>query len=183
MGTRGPTARPLQSAPEGVGQGDEWLEPADDEQLEDLSPEERGAKKAATGDVAEFVAKTAPGGNAQWKRLEASAIGAARGEVEAQRQSYADEGLTMVGRPRVVKTSVRSIDASSSPRTVVLDVCIDSSKVDVLDQNGRSVGERLYRPDGAVLHVYELTEGDGGWQVSRHAIPADSTCDKGTEDQ
>lgn len=170
-----------QSAAADPAAGESWLEPDPEQELEDLSAPEKRASKAARNDAGDFVERSTPGKPAGWRQLRGEAVGAARGEIEAMRQSYADEGLTLVGRPRVVSTTLRSIDAKSSPATVVLDVCIDASGVDVLDQNGQSVGDRLYRPKAPVLHVYQLREVDGEWRVSRHAIPADSTCDQKTD--
>lgn len=166
----------------GAATDDAWLEPDPERELENLSPGERRASKAAQENAGDFVRRSTPGKPSGWRQLRSETVGAARGEIEAMRQSYADEGLTLVGRPRVVSTELRSIDDESEPRTVVLDVCIDASDVDVLDSNGESVGDRLYRPDAPVLHVYELRQADGEWLISRHAIPADSTCEKKTEE-
>jgi hypothetical protein len=71
---------------------------------------------------------------------------------------------------------VQSIDLAASPPTAMLEVCIDTSDLDVLDANGESVADQLYRPDHPVMHLYGAVYLDGLWRLSTHQIPDGATC-------
>ena len=108
--------------------------------------------------------------------LDAVTTGFVQGELEALAAERKEQGFRQVGASRVVSTSVRSVDLDATPATIVLNACIDSSDVDVLDENGNSLKESLYNPGHPVLHVYSAVRIDGAWKMSTHDIPDDDNA-------
>lgn len=108
--------------------------------------------------------------------LEAVATGFVAGEIEALASERKHMGYTQVGEATVTSVNVRSIDLAADPPAALLEVCIDTSDLDVLDPNGDSVADQLYRPDHPVMHLYGAVFLDGIWKVSTHEIPDGASC-------
>jgi len=115
-------------------------------------------------------------GNGGTAGLAAIATGFVRGELEALAAERADLGYKQVGAAKITSKKVQSIDLAASPPTVVLEVCIDVSKIDILDSNGKSMKGLLYKPGVPVKHVYGAQYLDGLWKISTHDIPDNDPC-------
>ncbi len=141
--------------------------------------DEASSEQAAVASVEALVTATnevlqrADGGT---EGLDAVAVGFVKGEVEALALERSKMGYTQVGQARITSTTVDSIDLAAAPPTAQLSVCIDTSDIDVLDANGDSVADQLYRPGHPVLNRYGLVYTDGLWRVSTHDIPDGATC-------
>jgi len=108
--------------------------------------------------------------------LDTVATGFVRGELEALAAERADFGYTQVGVATITSKEVLSVDLAASPPTVVLEVCIDTSKIDILDPNGKSMKGLLYNPGVPVKHIYGAQHLDGLWKISTHDIPDNDPC-------
>ncbi|MCE0486012.1 hypothetical protein [Ornithinimicrobium sediminis] len=108
--------------------------------------------------------------------LELIADGWVRGELEAMALERSHDGMTQVGEAHVVSVEATEVDLEADPPRLVLNVCLDTSDIDVLDASGQSMGDLMYQPDHPVLHVYGAEFEDGRWRVTTHDIPASSTC-------
>lgn len=105
--------------------------------------------------------------------LEQVAGGAYLAAVRAAAAEYTDLGWRQTGTPRVDSLEIVEEDLTGTPPTVVAEVCIDSSEVDVLDEGGSLRGAGT--PDRSLnLLTFELT--DGTWRVVTQSFPADPDC-------
>lgn len=124
-------------------------------------------------DATNEVLQRADGGT---EGIESVATGFVAGEVQALALEREQLGYTQVGEATVTSAEVRSLDLAADPPTALLEVCIDTSDLDVLDPNGDSVADQLYRPDHPVMHLYGAVYTDGLWRVSTHEIPDGASC-------
>jgi hypothetical protein len=124
-------------------------------------------------DATNEVLQRADGGT---EGIESVATGFVEGELQALASERKHMGYTQVGEATVASVNVRSIELAANPPTALLEVCIDSSDLDVLDPNGDSVADQLYRPDHPVMHLYGAVFMDGIWKVSTHEIPDGASC-------
>lgn len=124
-------------------------------------------------DATNEVLQRADGGT---EGIESVATGFVAGEVQALALEREQLGYTQVGEATVTSAKVRSLDLAADPPTALLEVCIDTSDLDVLDPNGDSVADQLYRPDHPVMHLYGAVYTDGLWRVSTHEIPDGANC-------
>lgn len=108
--------------------------------------------------------------------LEEVAGGFVWGELQALATERERMGYKQIGKAVITSTTTRSIDLAASPPTVVLDVCVDASGIDVVDANGASVGDLLYRSDTPTLNVYGAQYIDGLWKITTHDIPDSAPC-------
>ena len=108
--------------------------------------------------------------------LDAVATGFVEGEVEALAIERERMGYRQVGDAVVTNVTVRSMDLTTDPPTAVLEVCIDTGSLDVVDPNGTSVADQLYQPGHPVLHLYGAVFTDGLWRLSTHEIPDGAAC-------
>lgn len=143
--------------------------------------DETASVEAASAAVASVVAAgnqisiRADGGVAG---LESVASGFVWGELQSLAVERQQLGYTQVGEATITRTSVQSIDLDAPLPIVELAVCIDSSSVDVLDANGRSLEGLLYTSEGSVLNIYGANFIDGTWKITTHTIPDNSTCEQ-----
>lgn len=119
------------------------------------------------------VLQRADGG---FEGIESIATGFVEGELQALAIEREKMGYRQVGEASVSSVAVRDIDLTASPPVALLEVCIDTSDLDVVDSNGTSVADQLYRPDHPVLHLYGAVFIDGLWRLSTHEIPDGATC-------
>jgi hypothetical protein len=119
------------------------------------------------------VLQRADGG---FEGIESVATGFVEGELQALAIERERMGYRQVGEASVTGVTIRSIDLTASPPVALLEVCIDTSDLDVVDSNGTSVADQLYRPDRPVLHLYGAVFIDGLWRLSTHEIPDGATC-------
>ena len=110
------------------------------------------------------------------KELETVAIGAQLNAVQTLVQRQRDEGQRQTGTTAISELKVQSVtldnsdpDAGKVP-TVVIDVCWDVTKVDVLDKSGESIVSPD-RPDTGwtrytVANYEYAADPTGGWRVA-----------------
>lgn len=110
------------------------------------------------------------------KKLETVAIGAQLNAVQTLVQRQRDQGQRQTGTTAISELKVQSVtldnsdpDASKVP-TVVIDVCWDVTKVDVLDKSGESIVSPD-RPDTGwtrytVANYEYAADPTGGWRVA-----------------
>ena len=120
------------------------------------------------------ILQRADGGTAG---LENVAAGFVWGELQAQATEREKLGYKQVGAATVVSTTVRALDLAASPPAAEIGVCIDSSKVDVIDTNGNSLSGLLYKPGTPTLNVYGAQYLDGHWKLVTHDIPDNAPCE------
>lgn len=120
------------------------------------------------------ILQRADGGTAG---LENVADGFVWGELQAQATEREKLGYKQVGAATVVSTTVRALDLAASPPAAEIGVCIDSSKVDVIDANGNSLSGLLYQPGTPTLNVYGAQYLDGRWKLVTHDIPDNAPCE------
>ncbi|MET0932858.1 MAG: hypothetical protein ABWX56_04035 [Mycetocola sp.] len=107
---------------------------------------------------------------------ETVATGFVLGELQALAAERKELGYKQVGDAKVTEVTVASVDLAADPPTMVLNVCVDVSDVDVLDENGKSLKDRLYNPGRPVLHTYGAQHIDGLWKLATHDIPDNGEC-------
>jgi hypothetical protein len=150
----------------------------------DVPPEqELGGRSESVQDASEVVTVLVEAQNEILQRadggvegLELIADGWVKGELEAMALERSHAGLTQVGEARVVSVEATDVDLRADPPVLVLEVCLDTSDIDVLDASGQSVGDLLYRPGHPVRHLYGAEFVDGRWKVTTHDIPTSSSC-------
>lgn len=110
------------------------------------------------------------------KKLDTVAIGAQLNAVQTLVQRQRDQGQRQTGTTAISELKVQSVtldnsdpDAGKVP-TVVIDVCWDVSKVDVLDKSGKSIVSPN-RPDTGwtrytVANYDYAADPSGGWRVA-----------------
>ncbi|GAA4100115.1 hypothetical protein GCM10023066_45650 [Nocardioides kongjuensis] len=110
------------------------------------------------------------------KELETVAIGAQLNAVQTLVQRQRDQGQRQTGTTAISELKVQSVtldnsdpDAGKVP-TVVIDVCWDVTKVDVLDKSGKSIVSPD-RPDTGwtrytVANYEYAADPTGGWRVA-----------------
>lgn len=100
------------------------------------------------------------------------AAGAALQGLLAQRSEYAQSNYHVEGRPRIV--SQRIISAGSHPPRVVVEACVDNSRVHVVDSSGHRVpGQNA--PD-QVRNEYTVTRRGGAWVVVKSGFASNPVC-------
>lgn len=110
------------------------------------------------------------------KRLKKVATSTQLGAVQTLLRRQHGQGQRQVGTTAINKLTVQSVNLDNSDRsagkvpTVVIDVCWDVSKVDVLDKSGASIVSPN-RPDTgwtrySVANYEYATDPTGGWRVA-----------------
>lgn len=98
--------------------------------------------------------------------------GAALHELLAQRAEYAQSNYRVVGAARVVSQKI--ISSKAHPPRVVVEACVDNSKVHVVDKNGHRVPGQ--NAPHRVRNEYTLAQRGGRWVVIRAAFASDPVC-------
>lgn len=185
FGTPGGAPPPVaaETAPPQVDDGDDEIEPAEPLAVPDAEPVPLGdeassakAADAAVTAVLEAGAEIAQRADGDTEGLENIATGFVQGELQALADERAELRFTQVGEAKVVSVTTRSVDLTADPPTVILDVCIDASGIDVLDENGNSQKDRMYNPGFPTLHSYGAQYIDGLWKIATHEIPDSAPC-------
>lgn len=107
---------------------------------------------------------------------EAIATGFVLGEIQAKAREQLDLGYTQVGEAVITSITASDVKLDGAPPTMTLTVCIDVSKIDVLDAAGNSLEGSLYNPGHPVAHVYGAEFIGDTWKISSHDIPDQQAC-------
>lgn len=144
-------------------------------------PEPDGPDGAISGQVASDTLKTVL--ENQGRLLETPeattgapplVTGAYASALEAQRAEFADMGWTQVGTPRVISLDILEEHPEETPPRAVIRACVDSSDVDILDENGDSLKNEGTPSRSASL--YTLVQTDGTWSVDETTFAEDPDC-------
>lgn len=107
--------------------------------------------------------------------VERTADGSALQEVVASLTEFEHQGWEQRGVPVVVGEPVSAPLPAEDGEAVRVTVCLDSSRVTVVDRDGNVV--RGAQKDRRALHNYDLFRHPGqSWQVVQHGFPDDPTC-------
>ncbi|MET0714519.1 MAG: hypothetical protein ABWY57_06370 [Mycetocola sp.] len=149
--------------------------PAEPQPLGDEAESAEAADVAITA-VVEATAEIAQRADGDTEGIELITTGFVQGERQAMAEEREQLGYKQIGEATITSVTTREIDLTATPPTVILDVCIDASKIDVVDENGNSLKDRMYNPGGPVLHTYGAQYIDGLWKIATHEIPDSAPC-------
>ena len=102
------------------------------------------------------------------------ATGSALDAAMAQAAEFADNGWQQTGAPRIVESRIVKDERDEDPQRVVVLACVDSSEVDVVDDEGNSVRHGNY-PDRSRM-LFTLVRDEDRWLVSEESFPANPDC-------
>lgn len=106
-------------------------------------------------------------------QLEAAATGTALDQYLATATEYALAGWHVEGTSTVVGTPrIADGDYTGQPAKI-LEVCLDSSQVKVLDANGNTVSAPQFTRS---LNIFTLVEENGAWKIASHDFPNNADC-------
>lgn len=107
--------------------------------------------------------------------LDMSALltGVALEDFENQRQEWAVTKLHQVGKAKIVSTVIEPTD---DPTAVVARVCVDSSAVEVRDENDAVVNSDIPRDEQRSLMLTTFRLEDGTWKLAERSFPDDPHC-------
>lgn len=106
-------------------------------------------------------------------QLEAAATGTALDQYLATATEYALAGWHVEGTSTVVGTPrIADGDYMGQPAKI-LEVCLDSSQVKVLDANGNTVSAPQFTRS---LNIFTLVEENGAWKIASHNFPNNADC-------
>ncbi|WP_045257567.1 hypothetical protein [Microbacterium hydrocarbonoxydans] len=108
--------------------------------------------------------------------IESIATGWVLGELQSHAREQFDLGYKQVGSAVVTSVTPTAVDLAATPATITLKVCVDVSKVDVLDASGNSMKNSLYNPGRPVAHIYGAVFENDTWKISSHDIPDIQDC-------
>ena len=141
----------------------------------DEKADTKAAASAAATPVAEVVTvtnKVPADPDALPRELENYTGGFVEGEIRALAAERKSLGYTQVGTAVITSITTRKAKLDGDPPTITLNVCIDSSGIDIFDANGVSLKASLYNPGHPVLNVYGAQYTGGSWKITTHALPA-----------
>lgn len=135
---------------------------------------ERASKTADV--VVKSMNQIAKRGDGKAAGIDRLATGFVLGELQAQAQEQKDLGLRQIGEARVTSVKATAVKLKSPKPSMTLTVCIDVSKVDVVNTAGQSLKKSLYNPGRPVKHIYGAEFIDNVWKIATHDIPDTQDC-------
>ncbi|MCQ1957257.1 hypothetical protein NNX39_12180 [Arthrobacter sp. zg-Y826] len=104
------------------------------------------------------------------------ADGSALGELTGQFEEFQDNGWIQSGPAEVLSVqAVEDLEAEGGPIRR-LSICIDSSAMELKDQDGQVLLGATEPGSRKSLNYYDLQERDGTWKVVSHSFPDDPAC-------
>lgn len=105
----------------------------------------------------------------------AIATGSALGELTAQFEEFQDNNWTLKGSPELAVKGIEdlAVDGAALRR---VSICVDSSAVELKDQDGLVLVAAAAPGTRTALNFYDLQEQNGTWLVVSHSFPDDPTC-------
>lgn len=156
----GPSTEPSKSEPEVTGSKAEALDPK----------KVRAAAKSAMTNYLEIFDAALQGEEIDGKALATVSMGSAKGELEAAVADYSEQKFRQVGDVKVLDIKFPKMSLKGAEPSVVVNVCIDSHQVDVVDELGDSLSAFLFRPGEPIFQTYEMAFSKSAWRVSEHQI-------------
>ncbi|WP_035782177.1 hypothetical protein, partial [Arthrobacter sp. H14] len=105
--------------------------------------------------------------------LKIVATGSAYDAVLASAAEFRENGWRQVGSPKVVSATVVEYESASTPKTMVVQACIDSSNVKVITDEGTSVRSG---PNRHALNTLTLVQQEDRWLVESVGFPDNPRC-------
>lgn len=106
-------------------------------------------------------------------QLEEAAVGGALDQYLATAMEYAQAGWRVEGSSKVVGSPKLAEGDYQGQAAKILEVCLDSSDVKVLDQAGNTVSSDQHPRS---LNIFTLVEEGGSWKIASHDFPNDADC-------
>ncbi|MDO4898064.1 MAG: hypothetical protein Q3965_02040 [Rothia sp. (in: high G+C Gram-positive bacteria)] len=106
-------------------------------------------------------------------RLEAVATDSALDQYIATATEYAMNGWRVEGAPAVVGTPKVADGEYKSQQAKILEVCLDSSEVKVLDPKGKQINSSQSTRS---LNIFTLIENNGEWKIASQDFPNNADC-------
>lgn len=106
-------------------------------------------------------------------QLEAAATGTALDQYLATATEYALAGWHVEGTSTVVGTPRIADGDYNGQAAKILEVCLDSSQVKVLDSNGNAMNSSQFTRS---LNIFTLVEDNGAWKIASHDFPNNADC-------
>lgn len=131
-----------------------------------------GALADFLDEVAEVVADPADG----IADLDDFATGAILAELENDQLELADNGWTRSGRESVVSLEVTATDPDATPPTAIVEACIDSKNVVLLDAAGKPIVSGMTPKQKRSINIYTLVLEGGTWLVADRTFPDEAAC-------
>lgn len=107
------------------------------------------------------------------EKLGEATTGSALDQYVATATEYALSGWRTEGTPTVVGEPRLAESEYDGKKAKVLEVCLDSSQVKVVDENGNAVGSS---PFTRSLNIFTLVEDQGKWKIASHDFPNNADC-------
>lgn len=96
--------------------------------------------------------------------------GSALDEYLAQAEEFMNTGVHQEGAPTIENARITN---TSEDGTIEVEACVDSSAVQVLNDQGTDL--RASQPKRS-LTIFTLTNPDGSWRLASETFPDDPTC-------
>ncbi|WP_237236557.1 hypothetical protein [Rothia nasimurium] len=106
-------------------------------------------------------------------QLEAAATGTALDQYLATATEYAQSGWHVEGTSAVVGTPRIADGEYNGQAAKIMEVCLDSSQVKVLDSNGNAMNSSQFTRS---LNIFTLVEDNGAWKIASHDFPNNADC-------
>ena len=106
-------------------------------------------------------------------QLEAAATGTALDQYLATATEYALAGWHVEGTSTVVGTPRIADGDYQGQAAKILEVCLDSSQVKVLDTQGNTMNAPQFTRS---LNIFTLVEDNGAWKIASHDFPNNADC-------
>lgn len=144
------------------------------------TPVPAAVETEATQNVTAFVTQNAavlaaPPTEPSGATLTAMATGVALDSALSAQAEYTSNKWHQEGSPTVVSSKVVAYDPAATPPTLTLDLCIDSSKVNVLTDTGAVV--KAGQPTDRSLNIMTVVKSaSGSWLLSKTDFPTNADC-------
>lgn len=106
-------------------------------------------------------------------QLEAITTGSALDQYIASAAEYAMNGWHVEGSSKVVGTPKVADGQYNGQVAKILEVCLDSSQVKVLNSSGAQVNTAQATRS---LNIFTLVEDNGAWKIASHDFPNNADC-------
>lgn len=106
-------------------------------------------------------------------QLEAAATGTALDQYLATATEYALAGWHVEGTSTVVGTPRIADGEYNGQAAKIMEVCLDSSGVKVVDATGNTVSSDQFTRS---LNIFTLVENNGEWKIASHDFPNNADC-------
>lgn len=106
-------------------------------------------------------------------QLEAITTGSALDQYIASAAEYAMNGWHVEGSSKVVGTPKIADGQYNGQAAKILEVCLDSSQVKVLNSSGTQVNSGQATRS---LNIFTLIEDNGEWKIASHDFPNNADC-------